>query len=421
MALHSVKTPEINIALPEKLMLFLAEKARYKVAHGGRGSAKSVSAGRSLITRCMQRQTRWLCAREFQSSIRESVHSLLEGEINELGLGSYFEIMQNEIRGPNGSLIVYTGLHDKSLDSLKSYYGFDGCWLEEGQSASKRSLQYLDPTIRKEGSEIWITMNPENEDDTVYKEFILNNHPDSIVRQVNWYDNPWFPEVLRKQKDHAYATDPDNADWIWGGNIRRISDKQVLKGKIEKRPFEPNKETWDGPYQGIDFGFAQDPVAMVRCWIWEGDLYIEHEAYAEQCEIEDHVALFDSIPNAREFVSRADNSRPEMISYLKRNGYNRVTSCDKWPGCVMDRVTYIKSFHRIIIHPRCKRIDQEGKLWSWKVNRAGDILNELQPGNDHGWDAVGYALEPLIKGRNKSNLIPIDTTPLPIVTKWRKM
>lgn len=407
--------PEINIEIAPALD-FLFQKSRYKVPYGGRGSAKSWSIARALLAKSLQFQTRWLCAREYQASIRESVHFLLSSQIEMLGLGSVFDVQRDQILGPHGSQFAFCGLHDKSLDSLKSYEGFDGCWIEEGQSVSRRSLQFLKPTIRKEGSEIWISMNPENEDDAVWQDFIVDPPTNAIVRKVNWYDNPWFNDILETEKNTDYDRDPDAADWIWGGNCRKNSDRLVLRGKCSVKPFTPKPDLWDGPYQGIDFGFGQDPVCIVRVWIWEGDLYIESEAYGDHCEIEDHTSLFDSIPKAREYVSRADCSRPEMISYLRRNGYNRVTACQKWPGCVEDRITYLRSFNHIYVNPSCKRIEKESKLWSWKTNKAGDILNVLMPGNDHGWDAVGYALEPMIKGSQKK--MEKKFTPIPNVSKW---
>ena len=377
---------------------------RYKIAHGGRGSAKSWSVARLLIARAMKLQTRWLCTREFQSSIRESVHHLLSDQIEMLGYGSEFDIQRDCIKHKtNGSEFSFKGLHDESLDSLKSYEGYDGAWIEEGQSISRRSIQFLDPTIRKAGSEIWVTMNPENDDDAIWTDFVKNPPSNAIIEQVNWYDNPWFNDVLRAIKDKDYARDPDAAAWIWGGQIRAVSDKQVLRGKCETMPFEPNPLLWDGPYFGIDWGYGDDPVALIRFWLWQDCLYIEYEAYGTHCEIEDHIALFDTVPGARENVVRADNSRPEMVSHIRRNGYSRILSGKKWPGCVEARVSWLKSFHRIYIHPRCPRIALEGKLWSWKVNKLGEVIrpNILVPGNDHGWDAVGYGGEAHVLGRIK--------------------
>lgn len=393
----------INFQIPESLTFILPgenDEVRTFGAYGGRGSAKSWSFARAILGRCCLRPTRWLCAREFQSSIRESVHQLLCSQIEMVGLGSDFDIQRDQIIGPNGSVISYVGLHDKSLDNLKSYEGYDGCWVEEAQSMTKRSLQYLKPTIRKDGSQIWYSFNPEDEDDPIYQELVIHTPKNAIVAKVSWFDNPWFNDVLRQEMQADYELDAEAADWIWGGNCRRVSDKQVLRGKLEIRPFEPGPN-WDGPYHGLDFGYGQDPLHGVRCWVWEGDLYIEFEAYGEKCEIEDHPACLDLIPGIREHVLRCDNARPEMVSYLKRNGFPRAVSCQKWAGCVEDRVSFLRSFHRIIINPTCPEIIKQGKLWSWKVTKGEDILNVLQPGWDHGWDAVGYALEPLILGKKR--------------------
>ena len=392
-----------NFQIPEALTFILPgenDEVRTFGAFGGRGSAKSWSFARAILGRCCLRPTRWLCAREFQSSIRESVHQLLCSQIEMLGLGSDFDIQRDQILGPNGSVISYVGLHDKSLDNLKSYEGYNGCWVEEAQSMTKRSLQYLKPTIRKAGSQIWYSFNPEDEDDPIYQELVIHTPKNAIVAKVSWFDNPWFNDVLRQEMQADYERDVEAADWIWGGNCRRISDKQVLRGKIEVRPFEPGPN-WDGPYHGLDFGYGQDPLHGVKCWTWEGCLYIANEAYGEKCEIEDHPATLDLIPGIREHVLRCDNARPEMVSYLRRNGFPRAVSCQKWAGCVEDRVSFLRSFHRIIIAPTCPEIIKQGKLWSWKTNKGEDILNVLQPGWDHGWDAVGYALEPLILGKKR--------------------
>lgn len=386
-------------------------QARYRVLHGGRGSAKSWSVARALIGRAVSRRTRWLCCREYQTSIRESVHRLLTTQIEDLGLAHLFVVQRDAILGPHGSEFAFKGLSDGSLDSLKSYEAFDGAWIEEGQSVSRRSLQILKPTIRRPGSEIWITLNPENEEDPVYADYILDPPKNAIVQRINWHDNLWFPDVLRDEMTADYARDPETAAWIWGGDIRRNSDKQVLRGKCETRPFVPDPALWDGPYQGVDWGYGQDPSCLIRVWLWEDCLWVEHEAYGDRVELDDLAALFDSIPDARAFPTRADCSRPETISHVRRAGYARLSACRKWPGCVEDRVAYLRKFHRIYIHPRCSRIEREGKLWSWKVDKAGQVLNVLVDGNDHGWDAVGYALEPHIVGARRKGLPPPPASP----------
>lgn len=191
--------------MPAKLA-FLFKPARYKVARGGRGSGKSWGFARALLVHAYQKPTRILCAREVQKSIRQSVHQLLSDQIESMGLGSEFEILATEIRGRNGSRFDFVGLSDQTADSIKSFEGVDIVWVEEGQAISARSWKILVPTIRKEGSEIWVSYNPELESDETHRRFVLEPPPDCVSVLMNWTDNPWFPQVLEEERKHAKAT-----------------------------------------------------------------------------------------------------------------------------------------------------------------------------------------------------------------------
>lgn len=209
-----------HVQLPEKLE-GLFSSHRYKVIRGGRGSAKSWSVARALITRALTQRTQVVCARQFQSSIRDSVHKLLSNQIALLGLSASFNIEQTVIYGPNESQFVFVGLSDKTAESLKSYEDFDICWLEEGQVLTERSLRIVTPTFRKDGSEIWITFNPELDTDPIWVQFVENAPEGSLLVEINWRDNPWFNQVLEKERQHAERTlskiDYDN---IWEGKTR---------------------------------------------------------------------------------------------------------------------------------------------------------------------------------------------------------
>jgi phage terminase large subunit len=206
-----------NWQMPDKLS-FLFERARYKVARGGRGSAKSWSFARALLIKAYQRPTRILCAREVQKSIKQSVHKLLADQIEQMGLEAEFEVLATEIRGSNGSEIYFSGLSDQTADSIKSFEGVDIVWVEEGQSITKRSWKILIPTIRKDNSEIWVSYNPELESDETHQRFVLNPPPDCKSITMNWTDNPWFPTVLEAERLHAKATLPDEEYAnIWEG------------------------------------------------------------------------------------------------------------------------------------------------------------------------------------------------------------
>ena len=388
--------PEIEADFPDKLE-FLFHPKRYKVIHGGRGSGKSWGVARALLVLAMKSKVRILCTREIQRSIKDSVHRLLSDQIEALGLGAYFEILQTEIRAKNGSQILFAGLANTTAESIKSFEGCNIVWVEEAQTVSNRSWEILIPTIRAPGSEIWVTFNPQEDSDPTYTRFVTSPPPDLTAVRLNWNDNPWFPEELKKEKDYLYSVDPETAAHVWGGDTRRISDAQILRGRWIVKEFTPVHDLWDGPYHGIDFGFSQDQGTMIRLWIWEGDLYLEYEAAGLEVDTDELPALWDEIPGARGYVARADCSRPETISAVKRAGYNRVTACKKWPGCEEDGIDHLRSYKRIVIHPRCPLAIQEAKLWSWKKDRlTGDVLRVTTGKFDNTWAAARYSLEPII-------------------------
>lgn len=391
----------VQAAFPRKLD-FLFRPARYKVPYGGRGSAKSWSVARALSIIGAHRPTRILCAREIQNSIEESVHKLLHDQIEALGLAHRYKVEQRAITGPSGTEFIFAGLKS-NITKIKSMEGIDIVWVEEAEKVSKKSWQTLIPTIRKPGSEIWITFNPDEETDPTYQQFVVNPPPDAIVRKVNWRDNPYFPETLRREMEYLKSVDYDAYLHVWEGETRKRSDAQILNGKWVVAWFEP-QPGWDGPYYGADWGFANDPTAAVRMWINATDpsgpeLMIEYEAYGLRVDIDKTPELFDGIPQAREHTIRADNARPETISYMQNHGYPSVVACAKWPGSVEDGITFLRSFRRIVIHTRCVHTAQEAKLYSYKVDRlSGDVLAEIVDKHNHCWDAVRYGLEPLIKG-----------------------
>jgi len=208
----------MKLEIPEKLGFLLTEKKRYKGAKGGRGSAKSWSFARALLVLGTIGKRRILCTREVQKSIKQSVHKLLKDQIEALGLTAFYRVLENEIRGVNGTEFSFSGLSDQTVDSIKSFEGCDIVWVEEAQSVSKRSWSVLIPTIRKDGSEIWLSFNPELETDETYDRFITNQPDDAIIVDMNYTDNPWFPEVLERERLHAKASLPKSEyENIWEG------------------------------------------------------------------------------------------------------------------------------------------------------------------------------------------------------------
>lgn len=250
---------ETNAQFPVK-MASLFDKARYKVYYGGRGAGKSHSAAKALLILGAKSQIRVLCAREYQTSIKDSVHKLLCDQIELMNLHGFYEITQSSIRGKNGTEFAFVGLKN-NVANVKSYEGVDYCWVEEAQTVSRHSWNTLIPTIRKEGSEIWITFNPELETDETYQRFVVKPPDNAVVQKINWSDNPWFPEVLALEKDALKSRDPSAYQTVWEGLCRLTVDGAIfanemqvaeLDGRITKVVYDPTK-----PVHAIfDLGWA---------------------------------------------------------------------------------------------------------------------------------------------------------------------
>lgn len=245
-----------QIQIPAKLEP-LWKPARYKVLYGGRGGTKSWGIARTLLLQGWKDQIRVLCARETQRSIRDSVHRLLSDQIIELGLTNHYEVQQTEIRGINGTVFIFAGLSALTVDSIKSFEGADRCWVEEGQTVTKRSWSILVPTIRKSGSEIWVSFNPDLDTDDTYVRFIENTPPNTILIPVSYRDNPWLTSELVAEMEHLKKTDPDEYDNVWEGICRpaaqgAIYTREMAALATSKRvmhlPADPQLKThsvWD--------------------------------------------------------------------------------------------------------------------------------------------------------------------------------
>jgi phage terminase large subunit len=224
----------LRIRLPEKLGP-LFEPHRYKVLQGGRGSGKSWGVARALLVLGASKPLRILCTREIQRTIADSVHRLLADQITELGLDSFYQVLEGEIRGRNGSLFLFAGLRQQDVHKIKSFEGVDICWAEEAHVITKRSWDILIPTIRKDGSEIWITFNPELDSDETFKRFVESPPPDSVVLPVNWRDNPWFPQTLEQERLLSKRRDTEeDYENIWEGKPRTTVAGAIYRNEILK-------------------------------------------------------------------------------------------------------------------------------------------------------------------------------------------
>ena len=386
----------------------LWEPSRYKVMRGGRGSAKSRSAAAALLIQAASEPHRVLCAREIQKSIKDSVKRLLDDEIKRLGLEGFYESVENEIRGKNGSLFIFAGLRGNS-SSIKSMEGITRCWVEEAQTISQSSLDDLIPTIRTPGSEIWFTYNPRYDTDPIDTMFKADElPPDTLLLHVNWQDNPWFPDVLRQEMSYDKRRDMDKYLHIWEGKYQTSSEARVFKNwTVEEFDVDPTAVI----RQGADWGFSVDPTVLVQCYIVGRKLYIPYEAYRVGCEIVDTPALFMSLPDAEKWPMVADSARPETISHLQKNGFPKITSAIKGAKSVEEGVEFLKSFD-IVVHPRCKHLIDELTLYSFKTDPlTSEVMPVLADKDNHVIDAVRYALEGARRAANVRKRTVLKTIP----------
>lgn len=260
----------LDAPVPVKFVPLLSPM-RYKGAFGGRGGAKSHFFAEEMVLRCFERPTRGACVREVQKDLKESVRQLIVDKISKFKLNAHFTILENEIRGANGSLIIFKGMQTYNAESIKSLEGYDIVWVEEAQTLSATSLRVLRPTIRKENSELWFSWNPRHDTDPVDKFFRETPPADAVSVEVNWWDNPWFPDVLKREKDHDTRVDPEMAEHVWSGGYLLVSEGAYFaklvaaaerEGRIGHFPYKPSLRlvtAWDiGVDDYTSIWFVQD-------------------------------------------------------------------------------------------------------------------------------------------------------------------
>ncbi len=416
---------QITLA-PEPFAFLLTEKARFKVAHGGRGSAKSWSFARALIVIAHTQMAKdkdgkdiphlILCAREYQNSIADSVHRLIKNQIYAMGLGPWFDIQKNVIRSKvTGAEFIFKGLHH-SIQEIKSTEGITICWVEEAQSTSEDSWQILIPTIRgMDGAEIWVSYNPYLATDPTSILFQGTDpkrpvDPRAIVVEVNWDQNPDFPPDMEEDRRILLAQDPDAYEHVYNGAFLQTSEATIFRNRYKVCTFDTPLDI-DRFYYGVDWGFANDPTFALRTWTRDNSLYIDYEAYGVGVELDDLDALlggglakkngveYPGIPGIKSWPVKADGARPETISYMRQFGYH-MTAAEKWPGSVEDGIAHLKGFTMIYIHERCPRMAQEARLYKYKVDKlTNEVLPVIVDKHNHGWDAARYSLDGVIQHR----------------------
>lgn len=327
------QSPFSRLQLPAKLA-GLFQPRRYKVMHGGRGGGKSWAVAAALLVSAASRPLRILCAREVQNSMRDSVHRLLKDTVVRLGLTSFFDVLDTEIRGKNGSLFVFTGLQQHTVDSIKSFEGVDIVWVEEAHGVSKKSWDVLIPTIRNAGSEIWMTLNPDMETDETYQRFIATPSDDTWVVEINWRDNPWFPEVLNLERQKAKRSQSkEDYEHIWEGKPRVVAEGAIYRheiqamysdGRVRDVPYDPTLPVhtiWDlGWNDSMTIGFVQRGPMDVRIIDYIEDSHRTLDWYVTQIEKRPFRWGSDFLPHdGRTRNFQTGKSTEEQLQAMGRN------------------------------------------------------------------------------------------------------
>lgn len=405
-------TSSLVLQKGHKFYDLIHKRARYKVYWGGRGSGKSWAVAEALIRIAAVRRVRVLCIREYQVTIRDSSHKILKDTIERLGLQSFFHVTAEGIKSRCGSEFIFKGFQSSSSatkhQSVKSTEGIDICWVEEAQTVSDGSWRSLAPTMRKPGSEIWVTYNLINETDPTHLRFVVKGRTDSIVHKINYDENPFFVgSPMEQEMLDDKAEDQHLYEHVWLGMPLVISDSIILSGKYKEELFPP--DLWrsecgglDRLHFGADFGYAQDPSTLIRSFQRpcpdkpdKLDLYIEYEAYSKGIENDGYQDFYSQVPDADKWPIKADAAMPGLISHIRTKwGYN-ISAAEKWAGSVEDGIKFLRGHAHIYIHPRCKNTLMEARLYRYKTDPKDDsiVLPIVVDRNNHAWDGVRYSYD----------------------------
>lgn len=332
MSSSQARADEVDAGFPPKLAI-LFQPARYKVIGGGRDAGRSWGAARALLIRGFESPLRVLCCREIQNTIADSVHLLLCDQIDKLWLSGFYDTTDTSISGKNGTEFIYSGLRNLDANKIKSFEGIDVAWVEEAENLTKRSFNILDPTIRKDNSELWFTLNYQMDSDFIYQHFVVGQAPDAVVVHMTWQDNPWPSKVLAAGREHMRLTDHDEYENIWEGKVRTvvagaIYAKEVRatieSHRIRPMPYDPAVPVhtiWDlGWNDAMSIILVQKPVPSAVSVIgYVEDSFRTYAEYVAQLKDLGYVWGTDYLPHDGENKDpKAGKSAKQILEGLGR-------------------------------------------------------------------------------------------------------
>lgn len=384
----------------------LLEPSRYKGAWGGRGSGKSQFFADLLIIEALKRPGfRALCCREIQKSLKESAKRLIEGKVEEYGLGSLFDCQSAEIKTPGGGVIVFAGLQDHTSESIKSYEGFDVAWVEEAQTVSHKSLNLLRPTIRKPGSEVWLSWNPRFDTDAVDEMLRGDELPSNAnVVMANWDANPWFPAELEQERIDCQRQQPEQYDHIWEGGYATVTEgayfaRHIAEAREQKRVTELERDALMPIKTYWDIGVSDSTVIWVCQQKGQRLNFIDYYE-AQNQDLAGHLNWLRSKGyQDAEHVLPHDGAHRDKITairyedHIRSAGLTVRTVENQGRGAYMKRIDAArKIFNRMWFDgSKCANGLKALGWYHEKINDGGYGVGEERDWSNHAADAFGLA------------------------------
>jgi len=390
----------MNLNIPHKLIPSFENLKTNQydtiVWYGGRGSAKTNALIKIGILESFIDDGVILCCREIQKSIADSLYSAIVSFITDNKLDNIFKITLGEIVNlQTNARFIFAGLKS-NITSIKSIDKLRVVLTDEAENITQQSWDYLRPTPRYGHTRTYVVFNPRFEQDPTWQEFVIRADDNTLLTEINWRDNPFFPESLERQRQRSLQGDIGRYNWIWEGKFLQVSDASILAKKLKVQDFDIT-EDFSTPYIGVDWGFSVDPTAAIECYVFSDNLYIRRACSKVGLELDDTADyLIKHIPSIKKYTSRADNARPETISKVKKD-ISLITACKKWKGSVEDGVVYLQSFKQIIVHPEAECCLAELSAYNYKVDSNGDPTTVIDDASNHYADALRYALEPSLR------------------------
>jgi len=396
-----MKSP-IIINIPNEYRRLFDSDWREAAIYGGRFSLKSHTVARCLLIKARMKKTRVACFREFQNSIAESSYQLLLDLIKQYELHDFKATHNSIINEINGSDFLFKGLWNNE-QSIKSIEGIDIAWVEEAQTVSDKSLEVLTPTVRKDGSQIIYTYNRLLEEDPVHNRLVIQGRPNTLVINVN-YDIAikygMMPDVILKEIEDDKERRPGLYKHKWLGEPYNLEAKIYKDWQIvDSIPHEARLERY-----GLDFGYSNDPTAIVAVYKYNGGLILDEITYQKGLSNKQIADILTIQP--KRALTIADSAEPKSIDEITAYGVSIMPS-KKGRDSIMQGIQYVQD-QRISVTKRSINLIKEYRNYLWMTDKDGKIINEPSPIFNHCMDAIRYAINSFRVTEDPTDVIPTD-------------